>query len=45
MTRLMTMLIADLLDDWFESPQVKGALAVNGVIGTWAGPMSLAPPT
>ena len=37
-TRLMTMFIADLLDDWFESPQVKGALAVNGVIGTWAGP-------
>ena len=29
-TRLMTMSIADLLDDWFESPQVKGALAVNG---------------
>ena len=37
-TRLMTMSMADLLDDWFESPQVKGALAVNGVIGTWAGP-------
>ena len=37
-TRLMTMSIADLLDDWFESPQIKGALAVNGVIGTWAGP-------
>src|SRR5690349_17925658 len=37
-TRLMTMSIADLLDDSFESPQVKGALAVNGVIGTWAGP-------
>jgi len=37
-TRLMTMSIAGLLDDWFESPQVKGALAVNGVIGTWAGP-------
>src|ERR1700733_6301941 len=36
-TRLMTMSIADLLDDWFESPQVKGALAVNGVIRTWAG--------
>jgi phytoene dehydrogenase-like protein len=32
------MSIADLLDDWFESPQIKGALAVNGVIGTWAGP-------
>jgi phytoene dehydrogenase-like protein len=37
-TRLMTMSIADLLDDWFESPEVKGAMAVNGVIGTWAGP-------
>jgi hypothetical protein len=33
-TRLLTMSIADLLDDWFESPQIKGALAVNGVIGT-----------
>jgi phytoene dehydrogenase-like protein len=37
-TRLMAMSIADLLADWFESPQIKGALAVNGVIGTWAGP-------
>jgi phytoene dehydrogenase-like protein len=37
-TRLMSMSIADMLDDWFESPQIKGALAVNGVIGTWAGP-------
>ncbi len=37
-TRLMSMSIADLLDDWFESAEVKGALAVNGVIGTWAGP-------
>jgi phytoene dehydrogenase-like protein len=34
----MTMSIADLLDDWFESPQVKTMLAVSGVIGTWAGP-------
>ncbi len=38
-TRLMTISIADLLDDWFESPQVKAAMAVNGVIGTWAGPL------
>ncbi|HET7357883.1 MAG TPA: NAD(P)/FAD-dependent oxidoreductase [Nocardioidaceae bacterium] len=38
LTRLMTMSIADLLDDWFDSDQVKGAMAVNGVIGTWAGP-------
>ncbi len=30
----------DLLDDWFESPQIKGALSVDGVIGTWAGPAS-----
>jgi phytoene dehydrogenase-like protein len=39
-TRLMTMSITDLLDDWFESSQVKAALAINGVIGTWAGPDS-----
>ena len=37
-TRLMTMSIADLLDDWFEAWQVKAPIAVNGVIGTWAGP-------
>jgi phytoene dehydrogenase-like protein len=37
-TRLMTMSISDLLDDWFESPQVKGVLAIDGIIGTWAGP-------
>ncbi|MBJ7398797.1 NAD(P)/FAD-dependent oxidoreductase [Mycolicibacterium sp.] len=37
-TRLLTMSVADLLDDWFESPEIKGSLAVNGVIGTWAGP-------
>jgi phytoene dehydrogenase-like protein len=37
-TRLFTMSVTDLLDDWFESDPVKGMLAVNGVIGTWAGP-------
>ncbi|MGH2752557.1 MAG: phytoene desaturase family protein [Actinomycetota bacterium] len=37
-TRLMTMSISDLLDEWFESPQVKAALSVDGIIGTWAGP-------
>ena len=37
-TRLFTMSIADVLDEWFESPEVKGVLAINGVIGTWAGP-------
>ena len=38
LTRLMTMSISDLLDNWFESPQVKAALAIDGIIGTWAGP-------
>ena len=37
-TRLFTMSISDLLNDWFESDAVKGMLTVNGVIGTWAGP-------
>jgi phytoene dehydrogenase-like protein len=39
-TRLFTMSVTDLLSDWFESDAVKGMLAVNGVIGTWAGPDS-----
>jgi phytoene dehydrogenase-like protein len=37
-TRLFTMSATDLLDRWFESPVVKGFMAVNGIIGTWAGP-------
>jgi phytoene dehydrogenase-like protein len=36
--RLFTMSVTDLLDDWFESTQVKACLTINGVIGTWAGP-------
>ena len=40
LTRLMTMSAWDLLDRWFESPQIKGAMAVDGIIGTWAGPAS-----
>jgi phytoene dehydrogenase-like protein len=39
-TRLFTMSIADLLDEYFSSPQMQGVLAVSGVIGTWAGPRS-----
>jgi phytoene dehydrogenase-like protein len=39
-TRLFTMSIADLLDEYFESPQLQGVLSVSGVIGTWAGPRS-----
>jgi phytoene dehydrogenase-like protein len=38
LTRLMTQSITDLLGDWFESEEVKASLAVNGIIGTWAGP-------
>ncbi len=39
-TRLFSMSIADLLDDWFESDAVKALLSVSGIIGTWAGPRS-----
>ena len=37
-TKLFTMSVTDLLNEWFESDPIKGMLAVNGVIGTWAGP-------
>ncbi|MEX1046090.1 MAG: NAD(P)/FAD-dependent oxidoreductase [Actinomycetota bacterium] len=37
-TKLMTMSLSDLLDEWFESDEMKGVLAIDGVIGTWAGP-------
>jgi phytoene dehydrogenase-like protein len=37
-TRLMTMSIADLLDRFFVSEQVRAVTAINGLIGTWAGP-------
>ena len=38
LTRIMTMSAADLLDDWFESDRIKAGLAIDGIIGTWAGP-------
>jgi phytoene dehydrogenase-like protein len=37
-TRLMTMSVVDLLDRFFESDQVKTVMALDGLIGTWAGP-------
>ncbi|HTG46056.1 MAG TPA: NAD(P)/FAD-dependent oxidoreductase [Actinomycetota bacterium] len=37
-TRLFSMSATDLLERWFESPVIKGFMAVNGIIGTWAGP-------
>jgi phytoene dehydrogenase-like protein len=30
--------VAELLDEWFESPQVKAARCVSGAIGTYGGP-------
>jgi phytoene dehydrogenase-like protein len=38
LTRLMTMSVADILDRFFESDQVKTVMSLNGLIGTWAGP-------
>jgi phytoene dehydrogenase-like protein len=37
---LMTMSVADFLDEYFESPSVKGAIGFGGTIGAWGGPMS-----
>jgi phytoene dehydrogenase-like protein len=39
-TRLFTMSATDLLERWFETPEMKGFMSVNGIIGTWAGPDS-----
>src|SRR5262245_56489982 len=38
--RMMTQSVADLLDRWFESEQLRVALASDGVIGTNGGPMT-----
>ncbi|HYG70902.1 MAG TPA: NAD(P)/FAD-dependent oxidoreductase, partial [Actinomycetota bacterium] len=40
MVRLFTMSAADFLDEWFEDPRVKGALATQAIIGAWCGPMT-----
>ncbi|HZD81097.1 MAG TPA: NAD(P)/FAD-dependent oxidoreductase [Actinomycetota bacterium] len=37
-TRLMTMSVSDLLDRFFISDEVRAVMAINGLIGTWAGP-------
>src|SRR2546421_7484171 len=34
----MTLSVAELLEEWFESPQVKAARCVSGAIGTYGGP-------
>jgi phytoene dehydrogenase-like protein len=35
--KLMTMSAADMLDEWFESDQLKAPMAVSGIIGTFLG--------
>src|SRR5436309_2910926 len=37
-TRLLTMSVADIVDRFFESDVVKTVRAIDGLIGTWAGP-------
>lgn len=36
--RLFSMSVADYLDLWFESEELKVRMATDGVIGAWAGP-------
>lgn len=38
--RAIPMPIKDLLDDWFESAAIKGALAAMGLVGSMRGPYS-----
>ncbi len=38
LTRLMTMSVQDIVDRFFDSEQVRTVMALNGLIGTWAGP-------
>jgi phytoene dehydrogenase-like protein len=38
--RAIPMPIRDLLDDWFETPALKGALAAFGLVGSMRGPYS-----
>ena len=36
--RIFTMSVGDLLDDYFETDELKGSIASTGVVGVWAGP-------
>lgn len=38
LVRLMGQSVTDLLDDWFESEQVRAALVTQGAIGTYGAP-------
>ncbi|MGH7772894.1 MAG: phytoene desaturase family protein [Candidatus Binatia bacterium] len=36
--RILPMCVADFLSEWFETDVIKGALAANGILGTFLGP-------
>ncbi|MBS1895118.1 MAG: NAD(P)/FAD-dependent oxidoreductase [Actinobacteria bacterium] len=38
LVRMFTMSVADMLDEYFEHPALKGSIASTGVVGVWAGP-------
>jgi phytoene dehydrogenase-like protein len=40
LVKVMTLSVAELLDEWFESAQVKAARCVSGAIGTYGGPFT-----
>lgn len=37
-TRLFTASINEILNDWFESDELKALMAMTAVVGAWAGP-------
>jgi len=40
LTKIMTMSVSDLLDEYFETDLIKSLFALNGIIGTKLGPKS-----
>ena len=40
LTKLMTMSVSDLLDEYFETDIIKALFGLNGIIGTKLGPKS-----
>jgi phytoene dehydrogenase-like protein len=40
LTKIMTMSVSDLLDEWFETDIIKALFGLNGIIGTKLGPKS-----
>jgi phytoene dehydrogenase-like protein len=38
LTRLFTASVREILDDWFESDELKAVLAMTATVGAWAGP-------